>query len=79
MLGEHHYLGHEFPEHHDRIHQLKMENGHFRQLMEKYDEVTSKIERLEQEGEPVTDEHMEDLKKERLNLKDELYQMLESA
>ena len=76
MLGEHHGLAHEFPDHRERIHELKMADGHFRQLMEQYDEVNSQVERLEQEGEPVADETLEELKKERLHLKDAIYQRL---
>ncbi len=76
MLGEHHELHHEFPEHYDRIHDLKMNDAHFRRLMEEYNELTRDIENLEKQGEPVTDEHMEELKKKRLKLKDELARML---
>lgn len=76
MLGEHHDLHHEFPDHRERIHELKMNDAHFRNLMEQYDEVNTKVERLEQEGEPVTDETLEELKKQRLHLKDEIYQYL---
>lgn len=79
MLGDHHSLAHEFPEYRERIHELKMADEHFHKLMERYDEVNTKVERLEQEGEPVTDETLEDLKKERLNLKDEIYQHLTAA
>ena len=76
MLGEHHDLHHEFPDHRERIHELMMNDAHFRNLMEQYDEVNTKVERLEQEGEPVTDETLEELKKQRLHLKDEIYQYL---
>ncbi|MGM0412095.1 MAG: YdcH family protein [Pseudomonadota bacterium] len=76
MLGEHHTLVLEFPEQRDHIHELKVSDNHFHRLMEEYDELTKKIERLEQEGEPLTDESMEDLKKRRLELKDELYTYL---
>jgi hypothetical protein len=79
MLGDHHSLAHEFPEYRDRIHQLKMEDEHFHKLMERYDEVNTKVERLEQEGEPVADETLEDLKKERLQLKDDIYNRLIAA
>ena len=76
MLGEHHGLLHEFPEYRERIHDLKMSDNHFHSLMEQYDEVNKEVERLEQQGEPVADETLEELKKKRLQLKDELYQRL---
>ncbi|MDR9498899.1 MAG: DUF465 domain-containing protein [Hydrogenovibrio sp.] len=76
MALEHHDLAHEFPELKDRIHELKVNDAHFHKLFEQYDEATTKIEALEKEESPVADETMEDLKKQRLALKDDLYAML---
>lgn len=72
----HHDLAHEFPEFKERIHELKMNDAHFKKLFEEYDQVTTKIEALEKQESPVADETMEDLKKQRLALKDSLYAML---
>lgn len=72
----HHDLAHEFPELKERIHELKMNDAHFKKLFEEYDQVTTKIEALEKQESPVADETMEDLKKKRLALKDDLYAML---
>ncbi|HEY9018520.1 YdcH family protein [Thiomicrospira sp.] len=72
----HHDLAHEFPEFKERIHELKMNDAHFKKLFEEYDQVTTKIEALEKQESPVADETMEDLKKQRLALKDSLYGML---
>ncbi|MBE0494710.1 MAG: DUF465 domain-containing protein [Thiomicrospira sp.] len=72
----HHDLAHEFPEFKERIHELKMNDAHFKKLFEEYDQVTTKIEALEKQESPVADETMEDLKKQRLALKDDLYAML---
>ncbi|MFP4129108.1 MAG: YdcH family protein [Halorhodospira sp.] len=79
MLGEHHGLAHDFPEYRERIHELKMEHAHFRKLMEQYDEVNEQVERLEQQGGPVTDESLEELKKRRIQLKDEIYSWLTAS
>ncbi|KUJ72618.1 YdcH family protein [Thiomicrospira sp. WB1] len=76
MALEHHDLAHEFPEFKERIHELKMNDAHFQKLFGQYDEATTKIEALEKEESPVADETMEDLKKQRLALKDDLYAML---
>ena len=76
MQVDHHDLAHEFPELKDRIHELKTGDTHFRKQFDRYDELTKEIETLEKEDEPVTDERMEELKKRRLALKDELYGML---
>lgn len=76
MQIDHHDLVHEFPEHKDRIHTLKMENNHFANLFEKYQEVNNEIEQAEKNDLPISDEHAEMLKKQRLELKDQLYAML---
>ena len=76
MSLEHHDLAHEFPEYKERIHDLKVSDAHFRKLFDEYDEVTTRVEALEKQESPVADETMEELKKERLALKDKLYKML---
>ncbi|MFZ5467668.1 MAG: YdcH family protein [Pseudomonadota bacterium] len=76
MTVDHHDLAHEFPEHKERIHQLKMDDAHFAKLFDEYNDLTNRIEVLENNEVPVADESLEDLKKQRLTLKDELYAML---
>lgn len=44
--------------------------------MTRYDTLDGRIRELEGLGQPVADETMEDLKKQRLALKDELYILL---
>lgn len=73
---EHHDLVHEFPEHREKIHALKMSNAHFAKLFDEYHVVTKDVERLESEGVPVSDEVLENQKKERVQLKDQIYSML---
>ena len=76
MTALHHDLAHEFPEFRDKIHHMKMDNKHFAKLFDEYHMVNSEVIRLEAENIPVTDETFESLKKLRLSLKDNLYQML---
>lgn len=76
MPIEKHDLVHEFPEFHAKITELKTSDNHFARLFEKYDDITHAIYRAETEVEPTTDEHLEEMKKERLFLKDELFAML---
>lgn len=76
MNIEHHDLVHEFPEHREKIHNLKMENAHFAKLFDAYHVATKEIERLEGAGVPVSDATLENQKKERVQLKDQLYSML---
>lgn len=79
MFGEHHDLTHEFPEFKDKIHELKTKNSHFAHLFEQYNTVDREVRRIEQEIETTSDEYAETLKKKRLQLKDELFQMLKSG
>ncbi len=72
MFGESHDLIHEFPEHKERIHELKTTDHHFARLFEQYDEVEHQIHRIEQGIETPSDEVVETLKKQRLHLKDQL-------
>lgn len=79
MFGEHHDLIHELPEYREQIHTLKTGNAHFSRLFDEYHEVDHEIRRIEQEIETPSDSYTEDLKKKRLQLKDELYRMLKEA
>ncbi len=75
---ERHDLLHEFPEHQDKIHQLKMENNHFKKLFDDYHEIEHEIHRINNEVEVVADEHAHELKTKLLHLKDEIYNYLKN-
>lgn len=74
-----HELHEEFPKFHDQIHALKQSDQHFQRLSEKYHSVNREIHRIEAQVENVADEVAEDLKKERLALKDEIFGLLRKA
>lgn len=74
-----HELAAEFPEHKDKIHELKISNNHFGRLFDEYHSVNKEVHRAEAAGLNITDEHYEELKKKRMALKDELYTMLQNA
>jgi uncharacterized protein YdcH (DUF465 family) len=76
MTIENHTLNNEFPELKERIHALKTSDKHFARRFDEYNDLDREVRRLEGEGSPRADENMEDLKKKRLTLKDELYRML---
>ncbi len=76
MLTEKHDLIHEFPEHRDRIHDLKIGNNHFARLFEEYHDLDHEIHRIETGVENTSDDYLEERKKRRLYLKDELYRMI---
>ena len=79
MIGEHHDLLHELPEYRDKIHEMKVGNAHCAKLFDKYHEVDHEVRRIEQGVETPSDEYTEEMKKKRLALKDELFQMLKAA
>jgi uncharacterized protein len=79
MLGEKHDLVHEFPEHKERIHELKMSNKHFEHLYNKYNDVNNEIIKIEEGRETPSDEYTEELKVQRLHLKDELLEIIVST
>ncbi len=79
MEGQHHKIGEEFPEYREQIHTLKMTNAHFAGLLEKWEEIDKKIARAESRIELMSEEEEEQLRKQRLALKDELYSMLRNS
>ncbi len=78
MSEANHDLVHEFPEHRDRIHALKLSDGHFARLSGEYHDLSKQLQRIQAQIETPSDDVVEELKQRRLRLKDELYQMLKS-
>ena len=76
MFGEKHDLVHEFPEYREKIHQLKMNDGHFARLFDEYADLDKQVRHIEEGIENTDDLYLEELKKKRLNHKDLLYAML---
>jgi uncharacterized protein YdcH (DUF465 family) len=76
MTLEKHDLHHEFPEFQDAIHELKVSDTHFAALFEQYHRINREVLRIETGVENTSDAYLEQRKKERLHLKDELYQRL---
>lgn len=71
-----HDLIHEFPEFRERIHALKGSDAHFARLFDTYHKVDHEVHRIETGAEHTADAYLEQRKKERLHLKDQLYQIL---
>ncbi len=71
-----HELAEEFPDKADRIHELKVEDAHFRKLFDEYHEVNRAVHRAETNVEPLDSIAEQDLRKRRMHLKDELARML---
>ena len=67
-----HELHEEFPEKAEAIHALKANNAHFARIAEEYHTLNRAIHRMETNVEPVDDATLEEPKKKRLVLKDEI-------
>lgn len=79
MQVEHHPLSAEFPEFKETIHELKLGNAHFSKLFEEYDHADKAINRAENGVEHLADAALDGLKKVRISLKDQLFQMLQTT
>ena len=76
MNVDHHDLKQEFPDMLDAVEGLKGANVHFAALFARYNRLTGNVEHLEEHDMPVADFTLEDLKKQRVKLKDEIYYLL---
>ena len=67
-----------FPEFRDLITQLKTEDAHFARLFEQHNDLDQRIKNIETHIEIGTPLEVENLKKEKLRLKDEMYAILKN-
>ena len=74
-----HELHEEFPDAVEALHKLKLENAHFNTLSERYQAINHQVYRIEAELDVAADEVVESLKKERLQLKDEIAAMIRAS
>ncbi len=68
-----------FPEYRDLITRLKGHDAHFTRLFDKHNALDQVIRNMEAHIEPGTHIEIEQLKKEKLLLKDQLYTILRQA
>ena len=74
-----HELAEDFPEHADKIHDLKLSNAHFARLADDYHAINRTIHRVETGAEPVAEHAETKMRKERMVLKDEIATILSRA
>ena len=79
MPIENHSLTNEFPELREKIHELKISDSHVQKLFGAYDAVVHEVQKIENAGINTSDDYLEELRKKRLKLKDELYALLKAA
>ena len=68
-----------FPEFRDLITQLKTTDRHFLRLFDQHNDLDQKIKNMEASISPAKHEEIETLKKEKLQIKDQLYVILKKA
>ena len=76
MLGENHSLLNELPEFKERITQLISVDPDFPEMAKQYDALDAEIRQLETANSPVSDDAVRQMKRQRSELKDSLYQRL---
>lgn len=74
-----HELHDSFPHAAARIHALKQNDAHFAKLADDHHRLNREIHRIETEIEPAADTRLEELKKQRLALLDQIVPYLEDA
>lgn len=68
-----------FPEYRDLITSLKHTDLHFRRLFDQHNDLDQKIQNMEDGIDLATSAEIDTLKREKLQLKDELYVVLQKA
>lgn len=71
-----HEIAADFPEYADQLHQLKTTDAHFRKIADTYHALNRDIHRAETNIEPTSDDHMIEMRKQRVALKDDIYTAL---
>ena len=74
-----HELSEQFPNHAEAIHKLKLANPHFARIADDYHALNREIHRAETDISPTDDFHLEEMKKKRLLMLDQVREMLSSA
>ena len=68
-----------FPEFREQIADLRANDRHFTRVFDKHNELDHEIKNLEDKHSPVYQTEIETLKKEKLALKGEIYEILKKA
>lgn len=71
-----HELADEFPDDHQILHNLKLNDAHFAKLSEAHHDLNREIHRIESGVEATSDDRLESLKKQRLTLLDDVAQII---
>ena len=73
-----HELADEFPELARQMTDLRQSNGHFAKISNDYHTLNRAIHRAETDVQPTSDDHITQMRKKRIALKDEIYAYFKS-
>ena len=73
-----HELAEEFPDMAQQMSELRQSDAHFAKLADSYHELNRAVHRAETDVEPTSDEHMTEMRRDRMRLKDEIYAYLKA-
>jgi uncharacterized protein YdcH (DUF465 family) len=79
MQGEHHEIEAEFPEFRQIIKDLSAADPDFAASVKRHNQLDDEICRLEELGQPISDEELEKMKYERAELKDAVYARIRAS
>ena len=65
-----------FPEHRELIAQLRQSDSHFKKLFDQHNELDHRIKNLESSVASSSTDELSRLKKEKLTLKDDIYEVI---
>lgn len=68
-----------FPEYREQIAQLRASDRHFTRLFDKHNDLDHQVKNLEEKRSPAFQVEIENLKKEKLAIKGELYALLKKT
>jgi len=74
-----HELAEDFPAEAERISALKQTDAHFARLVEEYHAVNRAVHRAETKVEPTDDAHETELRRQRMQLKDQIWRRLQAT
>jgi uncharacterized protein YdcH (DUF465 family) len=74
-----HELHEEFPAHVALMSTLKAADAEFAQMMEAYHKVNRAVHRAETDVEPTDDANLEQMRRQRMRLKDQIWSVLSTA
>lgn len=74
-----HELAEEFPELADQMAAMRQSDAHFAKLSDEYHTLNRALHRAETDVEPTSDDHMVDMRKQRMALKDQIYSYIKES